>query len=124
VDNKELPREGMMFVGTKGKILASFHGASPVLIPEKRMLEYTGSPNPPEEKSSRNERAWIDAFKAGTESPGTFLKARPVTETILLGAVALRTGKRVDYNPEQIKITNVEEANQYLTREYRPGWEI
>ncbi len=124
MDNKELPREGMMFVGDKGKILASFHGGSPILLPEKRMIEYTGAAEPPEEKTTRNERAWIDAFKEGKESPGTFLKARPVTETILLGAVALRAGQKVVYNSQKVKITNLEEANQYLTREYREGWEM
>jgi len=123
-ENKELPREGMMFVGDKGKILASFHGANPVLLPEKRMIEYTGSANPPEEIVTRNERAWIDAFRSNAESPGTFLKAKAVTETILLGGVALRAGKRVDYDPGKIKITNLPEANQYLTRDYRKGWEL
>jgi hypothetical protein len=124
MDKGELPREGMMFVGETGKILASFHGGSPRLLPEKRMVEYTGSAEPPEEEVTRNERAWIDAFKAGEESPGTFLKARPVTETILLGAVALRTGQKVVYDPKDVRITNVDEANRYLTREYREGWEM
>ncbi|MFH0757005.1 MAG: Gfo/Idh/MocA family oxidoreductase [Bacteroidota bacterium] len=124
LDNKELPREGMMFVGDQGKILATFHGGSPVLLPEKRMIEFTGAAEPPEEKVTRNDRVWIDAFKEGKESPGTFLKARPVTETILLGAVALRAGQKVVYDPGKVKITNMEEANQYLTREYREGWEM
>ena len=123
-DGRELHREGMMFVGDRGKILATFHGGSPRLLPEKRMIEYTGAAEPPEEITNRNERAWIDAFREGRESPGTFLKARPVTETILLGAVALRAGKRVEYDPRNVRITNLEEANQYLTREYRPGWEL
>jgi hypothetical protein len=124
VDRMELPREGMMFVGDRGKILATFHGARPVLIPEKRMIEHTGSAEPPEERSVRNERTWIDAFKEDVESPGTFLKARPVTETILLGAVALRAGKKVVYDPERVAIPNFPEAEKYLTREYREGWEM
>ena len=124
LDGKELPREGMMFVGEKGKILASFHGANPRLLPEKRMVEYTGSAEPPEEKMTRNERAWIDAFRTGSESPGTFLKAGPVTQTILLGAVALQAGQKVVYDPQKIEISNLAEANRYLTREYREGWEM
>ena len=123
-DGEELPREGMMFVGDKGKILASFHGANPRIIPKKKMVEFTGSEKPPKEKTNRDERAWIEAFKSGTQSPGTFLKAQPVTETILLGAVALRAGKRIVYDSENMQITNVEKANQYLTREYREGWEM
>jgi hypothetical protein len=123
-DGGELPREGMMFVGEQGKILAGFRGESPRLIPEARMLEFTGSAAPPEERTTQNDRIWIDAFKQGTESPGTFLKAQPVSETILLGAVSLRAGEKVEYNSETMEITNVPEANKYLYREYRPGWEM
>ena len=124
VENKDLPAEGMMFVGDKGKILASFHCDQPRIIPEKKMIEFTGSAEPPEGKSSRNQRVWLDAFKEGTQSPGTFLKARPVSETILLGAVALRAGKNLEYDSANMKITNEPDANQYLFREYRKGWEL
>jgi hypothetical protein len=123
-DGKELSREGMMFVGDKGKILASFHGNNPVIIPEKRMVELTGAAKAPREESSDRERAWIDAFKNNEESPGTFLKAKPITQTILLGAVAQRAGRKVVYDPEKVEITNYDRANQYLTREYREGWEL
>ncbi len=105
-------------------VLASFHGANPRIIPEKRMVEITGSAKPPAEETNRNERAWIEAFKEDKESPGTFLKAQPVTETILLGGVALRAGRKVKYDSEKIEITNMAKANQYLTREYREGWEL
>jgi hypothetical protein len=123
-DQGELPREGMMYVGDKGKILAGFRGESPKIIPEKRMVELTGSDQPPKEKTNRTDRAWIDAFKSGEESPGTFLKAAPVTQTILLGGVALRARKKVEYDPVKVEITNEPDANQFLTRTYRKGWEM
>jgi hypothetical protein len=124
VDDKDLPREGMMFVGDKGKILAGFRGESPKIIPAKRMMEVTGSEKAPREITNRNDKVWIDAFKSGEQSPGTFLKAAPVTQTILLGAVALRAGKKVDYDSEKVEITNVPKANEFLTRTYREGWEM
>jgi hypothetical protein len=124
MDGGELPREGMMFVGDRGKILAGFRGESPKIIPEKRMVEMTGSDKPPKEETNRDDRVWIEAFKSGEQSPGTFLKAAPVTQTILLGAVALRAGKKVVYDPDKVEITNVPEANEFLTREYRKGWEM
>lgn len=123
-EDKELPAEGMMFVGDKGKILASFHGGSPQLIPENKMIEFTGSATPPEEKVERAENTWVQAFRNNEESPGSFLNARTVTETILLGAVALRAGGKIKFDANQLKITNNADANKYLTREYRPGWEI
>jgi hypothetical protein len=64
---------------------------------------------------------WIDAFKNNTQSPGSFLYAGPVTGTILLGAVALRARKKAEYDLVNMKITNVSEAIQFLTRDYRPG---
>ncbi len=124
MDDRELPREGMMFVGESGKILAGFRGERPVLIPEKRMIEFTGSAEPPEEETDRNERVWIEAFKSSAQSPGTFLKALPVTETILLGGVALRTGKNLKWDSEKGEIPNVPEANKFLTRNYREGWQM
>jgi hypothetical protein len=121
-EGKSLPAEGMMFVGDKGKILAGFRCEKPVLITESKMP-------PPgdvvaEETRSRGDNVWIDAFKNNTQSPGSFLYAGPVTETILLGAVALRARKKVNYDTLNMKITNIPDANKYLTREYRKGWEL
>ena len=123
-EDKELAAEGMMFVGDKGKILASFRCDSPRIIPEKKMIDFTGSAKPPEDKVERNERVWINAFKKGKQSPGNFLSTETVTETILLGGVALRAGKKIKYDSRQMKITNDEDANTYLTRKYRKGWEM
>jgi hypothetical protein len=119
---KALTPEGMMFVGDKGKILAGFRGENPVLIPETKMSYIVKEKE--EEARQRGNDVWIDAFRNGTQSPGSFLYAGPVTETILLGAVALRARKRVEYDSVNMKITNVPEANQFLTREYRKGWEL
>jgi len=119
-----LPREGMMFVGDKGKILADFRSEDPRILPEKKMIEFTGSAKAPETEVDRSQGMWIDAFREGKQSPGTYLKAGPVTETILLGAVALQAREKVIYDTETMKITNDEKANKFLYREYREGWEM
>jgi len=121
-DGDSLTPEGMMFVGDKGKILAGFRGESPRLIPKNRM-EGISNEQSREERYDAN-AIWIKAFKEKTQSPGSFLYAGPVTETILLGAVALRARKRVEYDTVNMKITNIPDANKYLTREYRKGWEL
>jgi hypothetical protein len=121
-DGKDMPTEGMMFVGDKGKILAGFRCESPVLIPEKAMKDYLPDHTAPDENSSRGDDPWIDAFKEKKQSPGSFLLAGPISETINLGAVALRAGKRVVYDTKSMKITNDEAANKFLTRVYRKGW--
>lgn len=116
-----LPREGMMFVGDKGKILAGFRCERPVLLLDGQAM---GDTTAPEEVVERGEDHWVKAFKNKTQSPGSFLLAGPVTETILLGGVALRSKKKLQYDTATMKITNDEDANKYLYREYRQGWEM
>ncbi|MBA4058139.1 MAG: hypothetical protein C0490_25715 [Marivirga sp.] len=124
VDGKDLPQEGMMFIGDKGKILAGFRCEKPSLIPEARMKSYMEGKEVIAEKTDRSDDVWIDAFKNKIQSPGSFLNAGPISETINLGAIALRTHKKVLYDAAGMKITNIPEANKYLTREYRVGWEL
>ena len=123
-DNKSISDEGMMFVGDKGKILASFHGENPQIIPEKKMRSYAGEKEVQEEGRSRRSNTWVNSIKNDEESPGSFLFAGPVTETINLGAVALRASRKVDYDTAGMTITNFQRANKYLTRRYRKGWEL
>jgi hypothetical protein len=123
-DKESIQGEGMMFVGDKGKIIASFHGDDPKIIPKKKMRSYTGPKEVSRADRSRRSNTWVRAIKTNTESSGSFLRAGCVTETINLGAVALRAGQKVDYDTENMKITNIEEANKYLSREYRKGWEL
>ena len=68
-------------------------------------------------------RQWIAAVRGGPQSPSSFLNAGPISEAVNLYAVALRTGKKLLYDGESRKITNVAEANKYLSREYRKGWD-
>lgn len=123
-DNQSMPAEGMLFVGDKGKILAGFRCENPQLLPKSKMQGYLQGKTMPKEAGDRNDNVWIDAFLQKKESPGSFLLAGPVTETILLGGVALRAGKKVVYDSAKMKITNLPEANDFLYREYRNGWEL
>jgi len=122
-DNRDTPNEGMLFVGDRGKILAGFRGEDPEIIPAARMKAYGGIKELPEETESES-IDWVEAIRNNEQSPGSFRYAGPVTETINLAAVALRAGKEVHYYSETMRITNDEEANRFLTREYREGWEV
>ena len=126
IDNKELPIEGMMFVGSKGKILASFFLKDPQLIPERRMRKHPPASVRNQDQqggASPGMRQWISAVRGGPQSPSSFLNAGPISEAVNLYAVALRTGRKLLYDSESRKITNVAEANKYLYREYRKGWD-
>jgi len=124
LEGNPLEAEGMMFVGDKGKIVGGFRCENPRLLPADKMTAYMKGKQPYKENVENGDPYWIRAFKNNTQSPGSFLNAGPVTETILLGGVALRAKKKVDYDSAAMKITNDEAANKYLYREYRKGWEL
>ncbi len=127
VDNKELPEEGMMFVGTKGKILAGFFLEDPHLIPESGTNKDSVAPAPARRRNQEaipaGMRQWIAAVRGGSQSPSSFLDAGPISEAVNLYAVALRTGKKLLYDGESRNVTNLTDANTYLSREYRKGWD-
>jgi hypothetical protein len=124
-DNKELPQEGMMFVGTEGKILAGFNVQNPQLISGKK----TATDNVKADQRSQVEQTsaalplFVEACKSGKQYPGNFSEAEYLTEAVNLYAVALRTGKLLKYDAASLQITNVPDANKYLSREYRAGWD-
>jgi hypothetical protein len=119
---KGLEREGMMFVGDKGKIIAGFRGENPVLYTDNKSVAADKTVNQNSGEDANN--IWINSFRNNTQSPGSFLYTGPVTETILLGGVALRAGKRVEYDTVNMKITNIPAADKFLVRDYRKGWEL
>jgi hypothetical protein len=121
-ENGALDREGIMFVGEKGKIIGQFRGETPVLYSKGKKYLPEVAAEEPADIESRD--IWITSMLNNVQSPGSFQNALPVTETILLGGVALRAGKRVEYDSVNMKITNLPEADKYLTREYRKGWEL
>ncbi len=123
IDGEDIGNEGMMFVGDKGKIIAGFLGQEPRIIPKKEMDNYAGNKSVEPVNERRSDR-WAAAIKSGKESVGSFQEAEIVSEAINLAAIALRAGERVEFDSKNMQITNNEKANEYLTREYRPGWEI
>jgi hypothetical protein len=69
---------------------------------------------------------WATAAMGTGTATSPFEYASPLTETMLLGLVALRTGqgRKILYDAESMSVTNIPEANQYLRREYRQGWSL
>ncbi len=125
-DNKELPEEGMMFVGDKGKILAGFNVQDPQIISGKKMDKPSDANMDKRNQVQQTSEAlplFVDACKTGKQYPGNFSEADHLTEAINLYAVALRTNRLLKYDAANLTITNVPEANKYLNREYRQGWD-
>ncbi|UCG49234.1 MAG: hypothetical protein JSU94_05510, partial [Phycisphaerales bacterium] len=123
---RELSREdGVIFVGDKGKMyVEGWGGNSPRLIPEQRMRDYK-RPARTLPRSVGHHREWIEACKKGTGTRSNFDFAGALTEAVLLGTVSVRMGgARLLWDSENMKVTNLIEANDYLHYRYRDGWTL
>ena len=125
-DSRELPREdGLIFVGDRGKMLVTgWGGNSPRLIPEAKMKAYKLPPKSLP-RSIGHYAEWIKACKEGTPTESSFAFAGPMTEAVLLGTVAVRTGgRKLLWDSERMKVTNSPQANSYLHYPYRTSWTL
>jgi len=127
--NVEFPREGILYVGDQGVILAGFMGQKPRRFSHGKceVLNTGSSVAPPPKRGpweTERYRPWVEAVQGGPQSPGCFLNASSISDAVNLGTVALRSGKKVLFDSAAMKITNVPEANKLLRREYRKGWEL
>lgn len=124
VSDEELPEEGLLFVGDRGKILCGFNGGQPRLIPEAAMNAYQ---QPPQTlpRSIGHYEEWIAACKGEAVTPGAnFAVAQPVTDAILLGNIAIRAEKTIRWDGHARTITEPADANALLHVSYRDGWAI
>ena len=121
-DRLDFEPDGLMFVGDYGKILSEFDGSNPKLIPALKNKNYM---KPPAiiERSKGHYADWIGAIRGGKPARCTFESAAPITEALNLAVIAMRTGKKLIWDPVNLK-TNNEEANKLIKPYYRPGWEI
>jgi predicted dehydrogenase len=120
---RELGGDGLLFIGDKGTILSGFTGQNPQLIPETKMAMYE-PPAPSIPSSIGHYMEWVEACKGGDPAPCNFNWGGPLTEIVLLGNIALRTGLALEWDGEQGKFTNYDEANAYLQEPYRDGWSL
>ncbi len=139
---------GVIFVGTKGKMMCSTYGANPQLLPTSKTQETKVRQTIPRVPGGAEGHyaQWVEACLAGygkMEVSSPFEIAGPLTETILMGNLAIRShdirvpredrpgqfnypGRNIKlmWDGKNMKITNFDEANQFVKREYREGWKL
>jgi len=116
---------GVLYVGSKGKMLQDTYGALPRLLP----VELHDSYGPPPERLPRvpnqsHEMNWVNAIRGREEASSPFAYASHLTEIMLLGIVSLRANAKLHYDGDAMRVTNHEAANEYLTRAYRSGYAL
>jgi len=126
-DSVEMQREGgVIFIGEKGILMHETYGNNPRIWPDALMEKAKTVPKTLPRIAVSHEFNWVAACKGQGVASSPFQYAAALTETMVLGIVALRAGqgKKILYDGAASNITNVAAANQYLTREYRSGWEV
>ena len=112
---------GILFVGSKGMLAADY--GRRLLLPEEQFADFT-PPDPFIPASMGHWKEWVQACKTGSPTTCNFNYSGALTETVLLGVVAYRTGKPLVWDAEQMRATNAPEADAYIHKRYRPGWEV
>jgi predicted dehydrogenase len=112
---------GVLFVGEKGMLIADYHRHQ--LLPE---TQFTGfkAPDPFIPNSIGHHREWIQACKTGSATTCNFDYSGTLSEAVLLGNVAYRSGKKLEWDAAALKVKNAAEAEQFLRTEYRKGWSL
>ena len=121
--SKGIPQwnDGCLFIGDKGMLLSDY--GRHVLLPEKDFAEFQG-PAPTIRRSPGHHAEWIEACKTGKPTSADFVYSGWLTEANHLGNVAYRTGKKLEWDAAALKAVNAPEAERFIHREYRPGWEL
>jgi predicted dehydrogenase len=116
---------GILYVGTKGKMLQDTYGANPRLLP----VDMHNSYGAPREQMARvphqaHEMNWVNAIKGKDTISSPFSYAAHLTEVMLLGVASLRANAKLHYDGAAMRVTNNDAANEFLTRTYRAGYSL
>lgn len=113
--------DGVLFIGDKGMLLCDYSNHR--LLPEKDFEGFT-KPKPTIPDSVGHYKEWVDACKTGGPTTCNFDYSGALTESVLLGTVSYRTGKPIEWDAKNLKALNAPEADKYIRKTYRKGWEL
>ncbi|NQW05306.1 MAG: Gfo/Idh/MocA family oxidoreductase [Acidobacteria bacterium] len=116
---------GVLYVGSKGKMLQDTYGRRPRLLP----VDMHNSYGAPRERMARvpnqaHEMNWVNAIKGNDTISSPFSYAAHLTEIMLLGVASLRANAKLNYDAAGMRFTNNDAANEFLTRSYRDGYSL
>lgn len=127
---KKMSDSGCILVGDKGMIYSpNDYGAEYAMLPDDKFENYQKPPQTLPRNGGGDlgmKKEWIAAIKGGPAAMGNFNYSARLSEFILLGNVAIRAGAQhpLEWDGEAMKVTNWPEANSFLKREYRKGYEL
>ncbi len=117
--NAKLPEQGSIFIGAKG-IMVLPHVGKPQLLPAEQFQSF----NYPELPKLNHWMQFVEACRGNGKTSANFDYSAALTEAVLLGGVATRFPKTtLSWDAKKLRFANLKEANVFLRRDYRPGWE-
>jgi predicted dehydrogenase len=114
---------GSLFIGSKGILTTGCYGERTRLVPSERMMDYK-LPTPVLTRSPGHYRDWIRACKGGDAACSNFSVAGPFVQWMLLGVISMRFEGKLLWDAEKMRITNNNDANEYLKPKFRKGWKF
>ena len=121
VAGERVPGSGVMFIGSEGNLFANY--TSYRFFPTEKFADFE-PPEPTIPRSIGHHAEWIKACKDGSPTTCNFDYSGALTEAVLLGNVAYRTGEKLQWDAAHLRAADCPAADQYLRKEYRPGWEL
>jgi hypothetical protein len=120
IGKRSLQDQGSIYIGTKG-VLYSPYLDEPMLLPAETFKE-AKLPNP---GGNDHYLQFVEACRGNGKTSTPFSYAGPLTESVLLGCLSTRFPKTtLEWNTDKMLVTNVEEANRFVRKTYRKGWEV
>ena len=124
--DEPLPNNGTLIIGSKVIVFADTYYNKVSILPRAKMAALTASlpaPTLPRVEGSHWDE-WVRACKGGAPAGSNFEYSARLTETVLLSNLAVRARRRIEWDAAAMKVTNVAEANQYVTKSYRAGFGV
>lgn len=124
---RKLPDNSTLIIGTKATVLCQANYYTIRIVPETKMQAMASSLPPktiPRIPAGNHFAEWIGACKGGTPAGANFEYSARLTEMVLLSNVAVRARRRIEWDSAAMKVTNLPAANEFITKQYRPGFGV
>jgi len=124
---RKLPDNSTLIIGTKATVLCQANYYTIRIVPETKMQAMASSLPPktiPRIPAGNHFAEWIGACKGGTPAGANFDYSARLTEMVLLSNVAVRARRRIEWDSAAMKVTNLPAANEFITKQYRPGFGV
>jgi len=124
--DRKLDANGIYYIGDKGAMMGGGWAGAPRLVPETAMKAFQRPPKTIPRNTGGHYREWVEACIAGKpmDAKSGFWYSGPYVEALLVGTLAIRLGKRIEWDGAAMRATNAPEAEPLIRKAYRKGFEL